>query len=120
MPKSHLPRKQRKAFFNKPLHQKRKNLAAHLSPKLIEEYNVRAVPLVKGDTVKVVRGGLKGLTGKVSNVSITKEFINVEKATMAKADGKTIPRKIHPSNVVIIKLNLSDPWRKDKLEEPAE
>ena len=64
-------------------------------------------------------GGMKGLVGKVSEVNQSKGYIHVEKATIAKADGKAIARKIHPSNVIIVKLNLADPWRKEKLEELA-
>ena len=120
MTKSHMPRKQRKAFFHKPYHQRRKNLGGHLSRKLLEQFNVRSFPIVKGDTVKIVRGGLKGLVGKVTKVSPAGGYIVIEKATIAKADGKSIPKKIHPSNVVVLKLNLSDPWRKNKLEELAE
>ena len=36
--------------------------------------------------------------------------------TSIKADGKETPRPVHPSNVLVTKLDLTDPYRKRKLE----
>ena len=84
------------------------------------KYNVRSVPVIKGDQVKVMRGALKGHVGKVAKVHMKKGMINVEGATIAKADGTQLAKWIHPSNVLITKLDLSDPWRRRKLGELAE
>jgi len=110
------PGKQRKAFFNAPLHKKRKMMSSHLEENLLLKYDKRSSPVVKGDTVRVMRGSFKGHEDKVVSVNIKKNTINIEGITMAKADGNKIPKPIHPSNVVITKLNLTDKWRRSKLE----
>jgi large subunit ribosomal protein L24 len=114
--KSHKPRKVRKKWYNEPLHRRRKQIAAHLAEDLLLKYNVRAVPVKKGDTVKVLRGAFKGHVGKVASVDTKSRKVTVDKATIAKADGTQIAQPIDPSNLLITKLDLSDPWRKRKLE----
>ncbi len=109
------PRKQRKSHFNAPMHIKHKHVASHLAEDLLLKYNIRAVPVRKGDTVKIMRGALKGHVDKVAKVSLKKGMVTVENATIAKADGTQLPKWIHPSNLLITKLDLSDPWRKKKL-----
>lgn len=107
--------KQRKYLYNAPLHVRRRHLSAHLSPELRERYNRRSIRVRKGDTVKVMRGGLKGHVGKISDVLTRKMMVSVEKATLMKADGKSIPKLIHPSNLMIMKVDDSDPRRRAKL-----
>ena len=112
---SKLPRKQRKDHFNAPKHKMHHHMSVHLAEDLLMRYNVRAVPVRKGDTVKIVRGALKGHVDKVAKVNLKKGLVNVENATIAKADGTQLPKWIHPSNLLITKMDLSDPWRKKKL-----
>ena len=114
--KSIQPRKQRKEMFNAPLHKKRKNMASHLEENLLLKYDKRAVPVIKGDTVKVMRGSFKGHEDKIARVNVKKRQLEIEGITMSKADGNKIAKPIHPSNVVITKLNLTDKWRRLKLE----
>lgn len=111
-------RKQRKARANAPLHKKRRMVAAHLDSTLMREYNVRSLTVRKGDTVKVLRGGegVRGLESKVAKVELSDCKIIIENVTVAKADGTLKQRVVDPSNVVITKLDLSDPWRKEKLD----
>merc|ERR1712130_280453 len=62
-------RKSRKAHFNAPSHLRRKIMSASLSKELRGQYNVRSMPLVKDDEVKIVRGHFKGeQTGKIISV----------------------------------------------------
>lgn len=110
------PRKQRKELFNAPLHKKRKWISAHLEENLLLKYDKRAVPVVKGDTVRVMRGSFRGHEDKVANVSVSKGSVEIEGITMSKADGTKIAKPLHPSNVMITKLNLTDKWRRKKLE----
>mgnify|MGYP003873422029 CR=1 FL=1 len=110
------PRKQRKALYTAPIHRKRKIMAAHLSEELRSRYGVRAVPIRKGDVVMITRGDMKGHVGEVVEVDRKSMTVAVEGATRTKADGTQVPRKIHPSNLIITKLNLADPLRKKKLE----
>ncbi len=113
------PRKQRKMLRNMPLHRRRKLMSAHLSEELRKQYGVRSLPLRKGDTVEVVRGSFKGHINKVASVDRKRGLINVEGITIAKSDEKQVARPIHPSNVIITRLDTSDPWRKKKLDELA-
>ena len=117
--KSRQPRKQRRAHFNAPMHRARKEMSSHLSGELIEEWNVRSLPVVKGDTVRIIRGGHKGHEAKVADLDIKRRLITVEDATIAKADGTATPKWINHTNVIITKLVLDDPRRKEKLEELA-
>ncbi|OGS44902.1 MAG: 50S ribosomal protein L24 [Euryarchaeota archaeon RBG_13_57_23] len=118
MTKSTKARKQRKARYNAPLHKKRRMVSAHLDSALMSEYNVRSVPVRKGDTVKVVRGNedFRKIESKVARVDVKNLKIIVENVTVPKADGTQKPKPIDPSDVVITKLDLSDPWRKEKLD----
>ena len=111
------PSKQRKMFFNAPLHKKRKWIAAHLEESLLLKYDRRSLPVVKGDTVRVMRGSFRGHEDKVARVNVKKGYIEIEGITMSKADGNKIAKPIHPSNVMITKLNLTDRWRRAKLEK---
>lgn len=111
------PRKQRKMRYNAPIHRRRKMIASHLAEELMLKYNKRSVTVKKGDTVKIIRGGLKGLIGKVASVDTKKMKITVEGATAAKADKSQVARPIDPSNVIITHLDLSDPWRSKKIGE---
>ena len=110
--------KQRKARSEAPLHKKRRMVAAHLDSNLMREYNVRSLTVRKGDTVKVLRGGegVKDLESKVAKVDLKDCKIIIENITVAKADGTQKQRAVDPSDVVITKLDLSDPWRKEKLD----
>ncbi len=114
--KSVKARKQRKELYNAPLHKKRKWISAHLKENLLLKYDKRAVPVVKGDTVKVMRGSFKGHEDKIAHVNVKKGYIEIEGIILTKADGKKIAKPVHASNVVIIKLNLTDKWRRKKLE----
>ena len=113
--KSRLPRKQHRMLYTAPKHLRYKQMSAHLAEDLLLKYNVRSVPVRKGDTVKIIRGALKGHVDKVAKVNLKKCLVNVENATIAKADGTQLPKWIHPSNLLITKLDLSDPWRRKKL-----
>jgi large subunit ribosomal protein L24 len=119
--KTRQPRKQRKRMFNEPQHRGRKHMGSHLSMELRDKYKwLRTIPIRKGDTVKVVRGSFKDHVGRVATVNTRSGFITIEKATIAKVDGTQIAREIHPSNVIITKLDLSDPYRRRKIEESKE
>ena len=104
-------------MYNAPLHRRRKMIASHLADDLILKYKRRSLPVVKGDTVKVMRGEFRGHTGKVRSVDTKKWRVEVEGVVITKVDGKKVPRPVHASNLLITRLNLTDPWRRRKLEE---
>ena len=110
------PRKQRKYIVNAPLHIKHKFLAAHLSKDLIKKYNKRAIPVRKGDTVKIVRGKFKKKAGKIEKVLPKKTRVYIENIQNIKRDGSKTYIPIHPSNLIITELNLEDKERQKILQ----
>ena len=114
--KSIKSRKQRKELFNAPLHKRRKWISTHLEENLLLKYDKRSVPVIKGDTVRVMRGSFKGHEDKIVHVNIKRRQVEIEGMTMTKADNKKIAKPIHASNLIITKLNLTDKWRRSKLE----
>jgi len=111
-------RKQRKARANAPLHKKKRMVSAHLDSALMKEYNVRSVAVRKGDTVRVIRGDsdFKVSEAKVASVDLKHMKLIIENITIPKADGTQKPKPVDPSSVLLTKLDLSDPWRKEKLD----
>ncbi|MCD6483348.1 MAG: 50S ribosomal protein L24 [Candidatus Aenigmarchaeota archaeon] len=116
-PKSKKPRKQRKFVYNADQHLRRKMLSAHLSKELREKYHRRSFPVRKGDEVQIMRGKFKGKKGKVARVDYKKYRIYIEGITIKKADGTERLFPIHPSNTMIVSLDLSDKKRVEALEK---
>jgi large subunit ribosomal protein L24 len=116
MIKSQQPRKQRKYRYNAPLHVKSKFISSTLSDELRKKYNRRNARVIVGDSVKVMRGDFAGTEGKVRDIDVQREQVTVEGVSVAKADGKEMPRPVHPSNLMITKLNLEDERRSATLE----
>jgi len=114
--KTSKPSKQRKMLFQAPDHIRYKHFAAPLSPELRKSYGTRSLPVRSGDTIRILRGDHKGFEGKVARVDRKKFRIYVEGLTREKVDGSTVFIPIHPSKVLITKLNLDDKWRKKILE----
>ena len=110
------PGKQRKMLYNAPLHLRQKIMAAHLSPELIASKGIKSLPIRKGDTIQVIRGDNKGFEGKISRVDLKRYRIFIEGLTREKVDGTNIFVSVHPSKVIIKKLNLDDKWRKAIVE----
>ena len=114
--KSRQPRKQRKARYNAPLHTLHKFMSAPLSQELQGKYGKRSFPLRRGDTVRILRGDDKGKEGKVRSVNLKKEKLTVEGVVVARSDLSEVPRPVHPSNVMITKLELKDKLRESALQ----
>jgi large subunit ribosomal protein L24 len=110
------PRKQRKKLYQAPLHRRYRRFSASLSPKLKSSHNTNSIPVRTGDNVRVMRGDYKGFEGKVTRVDRKEYRIFVEGATREKVDGSTTLIPIHPSKVMIIRLNLDDKLRKEILK----
>ena len=109
-------RKQRKYRFKSPLHVKHKLIAAHLSKELRKKYGKRAMPLRKGDSVKVMRGQFKRKEGKVAVINTKKMKVFVEGIQKARKEGTKINVLLEPSNLMILSLNLDDKKRAKILE----
>ncbi len=109
------PSKQRKFLYTAAHHKRRKFMSAPLIMDLQMKYGKRNTPLKTGDTVQVVRGDYTGLEGKVKEVDLKKYRMILEGVTKEKADGTKVFVPIHPSKVIIKKLNLDDKWRSKRL-----
>jgi len=117
---SYQPRKQRKMIYNAPKHRRQKMMKSHLSEGLYEKYGMRNLVVHKGDIVRVMRGKYRGHEGKVVEVNLKNMKIAVEGVTVRRTDNKSVQLWLDPSNVEILKLDLSDPKRKDKIHRIAE
>jgi len=114
------PTKQRKMLYDAPAHVRHRLLAAHLSQGLRASHEVKSLAVRSGDTVRVMRGDHRGVEGKVTRVDLAKYRVYVEGLTREKVDGTTVFLPVHPSKVVITRLNLDDKWRKKILERKKE
>lgn len=103
-------------IHNAPLNVKALQLVAPLSEELRKEHNLKRLRVRKGDTVLVVRGSFRGHEGRVVKVDVKKVRIYIEGVTKVRSDGKEVFAPIHPSKVVITKLDLSDNRRAQILE----
>ena len=113
-------RKQRKYVHNAPLHIRHKFMSARLSEGLEKEYNTRNLPVRKGDTVKIMRGSFKNFSGKIAQVSLARMRVYVEGATTTRSDATKAMYPIHPSNLLLTKLDTSDKKRMEKVAEIKE
>ncbi|MFQ6013156.1 MAG: 50S ribosomal protein L24 [Thermoplasmata archaeon] len=108
-------RKQRRRMHRSPLHRRGHLMRAHLSAKYLEDTKVRyprSLPVREGDTVQIMRGTHRGQEGKVTRVDRRRRRVYVEGITVAKADGTEVGRPVHPSNLLITRLDMTDPWRR--------
>lgn len=96
-------RKQRKARYAAPLHQRQKFVHAPLSKTLAKSLNAKRLMVKKGDTVKVMVGDNKGKTGVVDSVNLKLEKVYINGVERVKKDGNKVLIPINPSNVRITK-----------------
>ena len=114
------PGKQRKRLYQASPTERYRRFSASLSPKLKESHGTNSTPIRKGDTVTIMRGDRRGTEGKVNQIDRKKYLIFVDGANREKVDGTQIPVPIHPSKVMITRLNLDDKWRKKILERKGQ
>ncbi len=123
MPKTTKARKQRKRVYQSSQHERGRLVSVHLSPRYLEDTKIRyprSLPVREGDTVLVMRGSNKGHEGKVTEVDRRRLRVMVEGVTVSKADGTEVGKPVHPSNLMITKLDMTDPWRRKLLERAGE
>ena len=111
------PRKQRKYLANAPIHLKKKVMSINLSKELKEKYSRRNLIAKKGDTVKIMRGKFKNKKGKIVEIKIKMSKLFVDGIQVKKQDGSKVNVKLHPSNLQLIDLDLTDRKRAEKLEK---
>ncbi len=105
-PKS--PRKQRRMIYKSPIHSHKNMLKCRLDEFLREEYSMRSLVPKKGDLVRIMRGQFRETEGKIVRIDYTKIRIYVDSATTTKSDGKEVQVPLHPSNLMLVKLELND------------
>lgn len=110
------PRKQRKLIYKAPLHIRHKLMSVKLSEELREQYKRRSLPVKKGDTIKVMRGDFKDHEGKIEKVDLKNYRVMIEGMSVQKPDGNKVYHSVHPSNVMILELDLEDDERNEIIE----
>jgi len=94
-----------------------KQICAPISKELRKKYSRRSIRIMIDDTVKVMRGEYKGLTGKVTKISTETSGVAIEGNKKEKLKGEKIDVYIHSTNMVITSLNTDDKWRLKILEK---
>ena len=111
-----------KLIYRATFHTRSKQLGSQLSEDLRKKYGKKSVRVIKGDSIKIVRGEFKGVDGKISKVSTKKNSVAVEGVKKEKTKGDKFDVYIHTSNLLVTGLNTEDKWRIAKLEgkKPSE
>jgi large subunit ribosomal protein L24 len=92
-------------------HKRDKFLGANLSVNLREQHNKRSIRVIKGDTVRILRGEYVGIEGKVEKVNTLRSTLSIEGVQREKIRGGNVKVQVHASNVQIISLNTDDDYR---------
>ncbi|MGY5146157.1 MAG: 50S ribosomal protein L24 [Candidatus Nitrosopumilus sp. metabat.KBP569_Feb_25m_nospike.7] len=93
-----------------------KQLGSPLSKDLQKKYGKKSTRAVEGDTITILRGEFKGVSGKITKISTEKTSVTVEGVKKEKTKGDKFDVYIHTSNLVVTALNTTDKWRISKLE----
>src|SRR5213593_841263 len=98
-------------------HAREKFLGANVSESQREQHKKRSVRVIKGDTVRIVRGEYAGIEGKVEKVNTERSTLSIEGVQREKIRGGNVKVQIHASNVQIITLNTEDDYRMKSKEK---
>ncbi len=93
-----------------------KQLGSSLSKDLQKKYGKKSTRAIVGDTITILRGEFKGVSGKITKISTEKTSVTIEGVRKEKTKGDKFDVYIHTSNLVVTALNSSDKWRIAKLE----
>jgi len=102
-----------------PKHRRDRLVGAVLEDSLRTQYGRKNIRVIKGDSVRVMRGEYKGVEGKVDRVNTVRASLHVEGIQREKVRGGQVKVPIHASNVMVIGLNLDDRYRSRKLQGTA-
>jgi large subunit ribosomal protein L24 len=94
-----------------PKHQRDRMVGATLADNLRQQYRRRSVRVVKGDSVRVMRGEYKGVEGKVEKVNTENGTLQIEGVQREKIKGGQVKVFIHASNVMVTSLKTDDKYR---------
>ncbi|HEY9387937.1 MAG TPA: 50S ribosomal protein L24 [Nitrososphaeraceae archaeon] len=99
-----------------PKHIRDLSISSNLEDNLRRQYGLRSCRVIKGDTVRVMRGEYSGIEGKVESVNTQSATLAIEGIQREKIRGGKVKVKIHSSNVTILSLNLEDKYRQNMLQ----
>src|SRR3712207_14370 len=99
-----------------PKHRRDKMVGAVMEDSLREQYGRKNIRVIKGDSVRVMRGEYKGVEGKVEKVNTEHATFHIEGIQREKIRGGQVKVPVHSSNVMVISLNLEDNYRSTKLK----
>jgi large subunit ribosomal protein L24 len=91
-------------------------VGAVLEDSLRRQYGRKNIRVIRGDSIRVMRGEYKGVEGKVEKVNTKHATLHIEGIQREKIRGGQIKVPIHSSNVMVISLNLDDDYRSSKLQ----
>src|SRR5918996_62708 len=100
-------------------HVRDSSIAAHLSDNLHQQYHTRSLRVIKGDTVRVMRGEYNGIEGKIESVNTMTGTLAIEGIQREKVRGGNVKVRIHSSNVMITSMNLDDKYRQERLQDQS-
>ncbi len=112
----HSPRRQRRALYNASTFERRRRMTVPLSRELRGRFGRRALPLRKGDTVRVLSGSFVGREERVAKVNRRDYSVTLDNVTLKTAEEKLKPLALRTSHLVLTRLNLADPWRRRSLK----
>lgn len=92
-------------------HKRSAQIRSPLSKNLGNEVGKGNARVVKGDTVKILRGEYKNVEGKVERVNTERSTLIIEGVQKEIAKGGKIKVHIHSSKVMITSLNMQDKRR---------
>ncbi|MCE2508112.1 MAG: 50S ribosomal protein L24 [Nitrosopumilaceae archaeon] len=90
-------------------------MASHLSKDLRKAHHTRNVRVVTGDSVTVLRGEYRSVSGRVDKVDPSRG-VTIGGIKMEKPAGEKLDIYIHPSNLLVTALNLDDKRRAAKIK----
>jgi len=99
-----------------PKHRRDKLVGAVLEDSLRKQYGRKNIRVIRGDSVRIMRGEYKGVEGKVEKVNTEQTTFHIEGIQREKIRGGQVKVPIHSSNVMVISLNLDDNYRSKKLQ----
>lgn len=99
-----------------PKHKRDKMVGAVLEDSLRKQYGKKNIRVIKGDSIRVMRGEYKGVEGKVEKVNTEHATFHIEGIQREKIRGGQVKVPIHSSNVMVISLHLDDNYRSKKLQ----
>src|SRR5919197_3436945 len=98
-----------------PKHIRDASICSSLTDDLREQYGRRSIRVIKGDTVKIMRGEYTGIEGKVEKVNTMRGTLSIEGVQREKVRGGNVKVQIHASNVRISGLNIDDKYRQNNI-----